>query len=201
MASSTSGFLTSPPPRADSADGLGGSHFITSHGAAADAITPALSASALATGSGGASQGRPVDAGIPIRYRTLSLHIDEANRQAKSGKPAPTPAAGDGLHIADIKHHLNRVDDVCTRFSSHPTRGLDPAAVVRKAADGKNKISPPPTKYLQKTVGYVFGGFNFLMWLGELGVGRSLLFGEAGRLGVGRGVQRRLGEGHPILPL
>ncbi|KAJ7777899.1 calcium ATPase transmembrane domain M-containing protein [Mycena maculata] len=51
------------------------------------------------------------------------------------------------------------------RYSSHPTLGLDPNTVERKASDGKNVISPPPTQYWKKVLNYVFGGFNFLMWI------------------------------------
>jgi len=30
---------------------------------------------------------------------------------------------------------------------------------------GRNIISPPPKHYWRKTLNYVFGGFNFLMWI------------------------------------
>lgn len=35
----------------------------------------------------------------------------------------------------------------------------------RKERDGKNTISPPPTVYWKKGLNYIFGGFNFLMWI------------------------------------
>ena len=57
------------------------------------------------------------------------------------------------------------MDEVYTRYSSHPTVGLEVAAVSRRERDGKNVISPPPTVYWKKTINYIFGGFNFLMWI------------------------------------
>ncbi|KAG1841039.1 hypothetical protein DFJ58DRAFT_857139 [Suillus subalutaceus] len=67
--------------------------------------------------------------------------------------------------IGGIDAHLLSVDEVYTRYSTHPTVGLELAAVRRKERDGKNIISPPPTVYWKKTLDYIFGGFNFLMWI------------------------------------
>ncbi|KAI9330674.1 calcium ATPase transmembrane domain M-containing protein [Zopfochytrium polystomum] len=160
-------FLLAPGARADTAEDLIAP---VQEQAAADHAPSPLTTSAAAPATLAAGPGSQFDAGIPIRYRTLSLNIDQRARATKKGAAADSTANGaaaadGGLRIGDIKHHLNRVEDVCTRFSTHPSLGLDAAAVSRKAADGKNKISPPPTKYLQKALGYVFGGFNFLMWI------------------------------------
>ena len=58
------------------------------------------------------------------------------------------------------------MDDVFTRYSTSPTVGLESAAVQRRAkSGGKNVISPPKTQYGKKILNYVFGGFNFLMWI------------------------------------
>jgi sodium/potassium-transporting ATPase subunit alpha len=37
--------------------------------------------------------------------------------------------------------------------------------IEARARDGKNTISKPPTPYREKMLNYVFGGFNFLMWI------------------------------------
>ncbi|KAG6335104.1 hypothetical protein ID866_3993, partial [Astraeus odoratus] len=99
--------------------------------------------------------------GIQISYRTLSIRVDEKalpQKQKKSTDPADA--------IAAIDVHLIPPDEVYTRYSCHPTVGLETAAVQRKLKfDGKNIISPPPTKYWLKALNYVFGGFNFLMWI------------------------------------
>ncbi|KAG2337802.1 calcium ATPase [Suillus weaverae] len=97
--------------------------------------------------------------GIQIAYRTLSGRVEE--KQTPSAKSPPDPADA----IASIDAHLISVDEVYTRYSSHPTVGLELAAVRRRERDGKNIISPPPTVYWKKTLNYIFGGFNFLMWI------------------------------------
>lgn len=99
--------------------------------------------------------------GIQIGYRTLSIRVDERELPQKP-KKSKDPADA----IAAIDVHLIPSDQVYTRYSCHPTVGLEAAAVQRKLKlDGKNIISPPPTKYWLKALNYVFGGFNFLMWI------------------------------------
>jgi sodium/potassium-transporting ATPase subunit alpha len=67
--------------------------------------------------------------------------------------------------IRQIDVHLLPTNEVFTRFSTSPTVGLETAAVQRRARRGKNTITPPPTQYWKKGLNYVFGGFNFLMWI------------------------------------
>ncbi|CCM01088.1 uncharacterized protein FIBRA_03136 [Fibroporia radiculosa] len=103
--------------------------------------------------------------GVQIQYRTISLRIDatfdEKVSKSKS-KGAQDPA--DGIRNIDV--HTISPQDVFTRFSTSPTVGLDAAAVQRKAkTGGKNVISPPKTQHWKKALNYVFGGFNFLMWI------------------------------------
>ncbi|KIK92629.1 hypothetical protein PAXRUDRAFT_829771 [Paxillus rubicundulus Ve08.2h10] len=98
--------------------------------------------------------------GIQIGYRTLSIRVDEKDLPGKSKKSADPADA-----IAAIDVHLITTDEVYTRYSCSPNVGLEPAAVQRRAKDGKNIISPPPTQYWMKALNYVFGGFNFLMWI------------------------------------
>jgi sodium/potassium-transporting ATPase subunit alpha len=96
---------------------------------------------------------------LTSRYRTLSICVEE-RQQVPKFTPDPADA------IARIDVHLLSVDEVYARYSSHPTVGLEIAAVRRRRErDGKNIISPPPTVYWKKTLNYIFGGFNFLMWI------------------------------------
>ncbi|KAG2068577.1 calcium ATPase [Suillus decipiens] len=96
--------------------------------------------------------------GIQIAYSTSSGRVEEKQTTSKS---SPDPADA----IGSIGAHLLSVDEVYARYSSHPTVGLELAAVRCKERDGKNIISPPPTVYWKKTLDYIFGGFNFLMWI------------------------------------
>jgi hypothetical protein len=93
-------------------------------------------------------------------YRTLSIRVEEKALPSKA-KASADPADA----IASIDVHLISTDEVFTRYSCHPTVGLEQAAVQRKSKDGKNVISPPPTQHWKKILNYIFGGFNFLMWI------------------------------------
>ena len=97
------------------------------------------------------------------RYRTLSIHVDtmtEEKQKASAAKSADPASA-----IRQIDVHRISVDDVYTRFSTSPVVGLEGDAVQRRIKDGKNVISAPPTQYWKKALNYIFGGFNFLMWI------------------------------------
>ena len=93
-------------------------------------------------------------------YRTLSVRVEEKQLPQK-----PKASADPADAIASIDVHLITPEEVYTRYSTHPVHGLDNAAVLRKTQDGKNVISAPPTQYWKKALNYVFGGFNFLMWI------------------------------------
>ncbi|KAH0834143.1 hypothetical protein J3R83DRAFT_11446 [Lanmaoa asiatica] len=99
--------------------------------------------------------------GIQIGYRTLSIRVDEKVGGDAKLKKSTDPADA----IAAIDVHLIPTDDVYVRYSCSPAVGLEFAAVERRLKDGKNVISPPPTQYWLKALNYIFGGFNFLMWI------------------------------------
>jgi len=99
--------------------------------------------------------------GIQIGYRTLSIRVDE--KVAADAKPKKSADPADAIAAIDV--HLIPTDQVYVRYSCSPTVGLESAAVERRLKDGKNIISPPPTQYWLKALNYIFGGFNFLMWI------------------------------------
>jgi hypothetical protein len=76
-------------------------------------------------------------------YRTLSIHVDE-KPSISAKKKALDPS--DAIRQIDV--HVIDSDQVYHRYSTHPTLGLEQAAVERKVKDGKNVISPPPTQYI-----------------------------------------------------
>lgn len=77
--------------------------------------------------------------------------------EAKTADPATA--------LRQIDVHGLSVDEVYTRFSTSPSLGLEKDAIERRSKAGKNVISSPPTQYWKKGLNYVFGGFNFLMWI------------------------------------
>jgi sodium/potassium-transporting ATPase subunit alpha len=97
---------------------------------------------------------------VRIGFRTLSLRAETIEEK----KPSKRKVDPQSL-INQIDIHLAPTNDVFTRFGTSPTLGLESTAVQRRSQDGKNTISKPPTKYWQKVLNYVFGGFNFLMWI------------------------------------
>jgi sodium/potassium-transporting ATPase subunit alpha len=90
----------------------------------------------------------------------LSLRADTVE-----AKPTTPKRNVDHSLIGQIDIHLAPTNDVFTRFGTSPTIGLESTAVQRRSKDGKNTISKPPTRYWEKALNYVFGGFNFLMWI------------------------------------
>ncbi|KAI9457845.1 calcium ATPase transmembrane domain M-containing protein [Boletus coccyginus] len=112
------------------------------------------------TNSRVSNSGRVSGYGIQIGYRTLSVRVEEKQLPAK-----PKVSADPADAIASIDVHLITPEEVYTRYSTHPVHGLDNVVVQRKIGDGRNVISPPPTQYWKKALNYVFGGFNFLMWI------------------------------------
>ena len=99
------------------------------------------------------------------RYRTLSIHVDTMTEQKQNTTTAKNKSSDPASAIRQIDVHRLSVDEVFTRFSTSPTVGLEDDAIQRRAKDGKNVISSPPTQYWKKALNYVFGGFNFLMWI------------------------------------
>ncbi|KAF8232134.1 calcium ATPase [Tricholoma matsutake] len=98
---------------------------------------------------------------VRIGFRTLSLKAETLEAKTAPAKRNVDPHS----LIGQIDIHLAPTNDVFTRFGTSPSIGLESAAVQRRSKDGKNTISKPPTRYWQKALNYVFGGFNFLMWI------------------------------------
>ena len=87
----------------------------------------------------------------------MSIHVEERSSKA-------TPDKVDAIRQIDV--HTLPVDLVYQRFSTSPTLGLESVAVARLTQTfGKNIISAPKTQYWKKVLNYIFGGFNFLMWI------------------------------------
>ena len=92
------------------------------------------------------------------RYRTLSNHLEK--------EPVLKAHANQANVIRQIDIHTVPVRKVYQRLSTSLTLGLESPAVDRLTkAFGKNVISPPKNQYWKKSLNYIFGGFNFLMWI------------------------------------
>ncbi|KAG1877646.1 hypothetical protein DFJ58DRAFT_752076 [Suillus subalutaceus] len=92
-----------------------------------------------------------------VFYPHLYLPRGRVEEKETTSKSSPDPADA----IGSIDAHLLSVDEMYTRYLSHPTVGLELAAVCRRERDGKNIISPPPTVYWKKTLDYIFWWLQF----------------------------------------
>ncbi|PWN18031.1 calcium ATPase [Microstroma glucosiphilum] len=118
---------------------------------------------------------------VAADFRTMSIQMSQggvaapATPNKKSSKFAWIPAlpfvSKKSQHIAvadqaitDLEWHLISIDEVFQRLSSSPKLGLEAAQIERKRAqDGLNKLSKPPSQWPRKIFNYWFGGFGSLL--------------------------------------
>ena len=68
-----------------------------------------------------------------------------------------------------FQYHLMNFVQLEAEFHTSCTRGLtDQQASEVLAKNGPNVLQPPQTHYTRKIVGYIFGGFCWLLWIGVI---------------------------------
>ncbi|KAI1441150.1 hypothetical protein F5Y02DRAFT_431454 [Annulohypoxylon stygium] len=108
--------------------------------------------------------------GLPIEYRTLSIHVSES-RNVDSNTPADVKVAAkdDRDYFANLTFHESDPSQVCQQLNVDPNQGLSKsAAAMRLERDGENTLPRPKTNYLKKLFFYVFGGFCSVLWVGVI---------------------------------
>jgi sodium/potassium-transporting ATPase subunit alpha len=113
---------------------------------------------------------------IQIEYRTLSIQVSEAKAAAedddsdslsKALLSEPNPRLDE--YFFHLPYHELRVHQLCSQLAVDQTNGLtEEAAALRLASNGKNTLPRPKTNYTKKILGYVFGGFCSVLWIGSL---------------------------------
>ncbi|KAI1387922.1 uncharacterized protein F4822DRAFT_437730 [Hypoxylon trugodes] len=108
--------------------------------------------------------------GLPIEYRTLSIHVSES-RNVDSTSPPDLKAVDvdkdDRDYFANLTYHELDPAQVCQQLNVDAAQGLsDHAAAIRLERDGANTLPKPKTNYLKKLFFYVFGGFCSVLWVG-----------------------------------
>ncbi|KZS89101.1 sodium-potassium ATPase [Sistotremastrum niveocremeum HHB9708] len=99
---------------------------------------------------------------LPIEYRTLSIHVDTMDQLGYAGKKKAKGA--NVKDLTELDWHKVSVLEVLRRLSVSPETGLDSTQCSRRlASNGKNVISPPPSRLLQKILSWIFGGFGSLL--------------------------------------
>ncbi|KAF3481665.1 cation-transporting ATPase pma1 [Arthroderma uncinatum] len=109
--------------------------------------------------------------GIPIEFRTLSIQISESRNVstdvAKEGSSASVH--NDKEYFEKLDFHILSKDTLCQQFNVSSDQGLSAeAANTRLQRDGKNTIPRRRPNYLRKILGYVFGGFCSVLWVGVI---------------------------------
>ncbi|PWI71738.1 Na/K ATPase alpha 1 subunit [Purpureocillium lilacinum] len=109
--------------------------------------------------------------GVQIEYRTLSIHVAES-RNVDSTETADLKAAAkkdDQDYFSNLNFHELGVDQICQQLNVSKEQGLsDSAAANRLQRDGRNTLPKPKTNYWKKILGYVFGGFCSVLWIGVI---------------------------------
>ncbi|CEN60695.1 hypothetical protein ASPCAL03130 [Aspergillus calidoustus] len=99
---------------------------------------------------------------LPITYRTLSYKVDDAfDKDASYASDKRERKQVQGL--TELDHHLVTVDELQRRLSTSP-QGLQAEQAHRRLLQhGKNQLSPPPSRWFQTIMGYLFGGFGTIL--------------------------------------
>ena len=107
--------------------------------------------------------------GLPIGYRTLSIHVSESQGVAAPGETNLKAVKGDDSeYFANLSFHTLSAAQVCHQLAVSPNEGLDEdEATLRRQKNGPNVLPHPKTNYIMKLLGYVFGGFCSVLWVGR----------------------------------
>lgn len=111
--------------------------------------------------------------GIPIGFRTLSFQVSESRSQYDKDRSAVRETRKEKKHtthdFAQADQHAVSIDELCNRYRVSPNVGLSQeAASKRLQQDGQNVLPRQKTNYGKKLLGYIFGGFCSILWVGVI---------------------------------
>ncbi|KAJ3143270.1 hypothetical protein HDU90_000027 [Geranomyces variabilis] len=102
---------------------------------------------------------------LAIQYRTIShqlTHPKEAQAEKHGNQD-------DVRYFEKLEFHKVDVGRLCQQFNTDAVKGLDDRAVkVRQERDGLNTFTQKRPSYIWKVLGYLFGGFCSVLWVGVL---------------------------------
>ncbi|EQL00016.1 cation-transporting ATPase pma1 [Ophiocordyceps sinensis CO18] len=105
--------------------------------------------------------------GVQIEYRTLSIQVAESRNVDADAAGDVKAAKDDQDYFANLCFHQLDVDQICQQLNVDKDQGLsDNSAANRLLRHGKNTLPKPKTRYWNKILGYVFGGFCSVLWVG-----------------------------------
>jgi sodium/potassium-transporting ATPase subunit alpha len=110
--------------------------------------------------------------GLPIEHRALSFQISESQAVDQYDPKAKEPAKKDEedrVFFEELDYHILDEHKICERFNVSRDSGLSKdIAAQRLSRDGKNVLPQPRESYIRKLLGYVFGGFCSVLWVGVI---------------------------------
>ncbi|EME45193.1 hypothetical protein DOTSEDRAFT_71046 [Dothistroma septosporum NZE10] len=115
---------------------------------------------------------------LPPQFRTLSFGIDEANRRSFAKDEKPTKSRKKDkkdkkdsaqFELGSVDYHKVPTDDLIRRFSTSRGNGLSESEAGQKIREtGRNVPTPPTSRWLQQTTGYLFGGFGTILCVASI---------------------------------
>ncbi|KAF8939209.1 hypothetical protein EDD21DRAFT_441795 [Dissophora ornata] len=116
---------------------------------------------------------------VPIEFRTLSIQVTETHRSNKTGELKASKGKGKGKSdedlgsetdfFATVDFHKLTPAEISLRFNTNETLGLEQAEAERRlGANGPNTLDTRKPNYFKKVVGYLFGGFCSVLWIGVI---------------------------------
>ncbi|GAN08898.1 Na/K ATPase alpha 1 subunit [Mucor ambiguus] len=104
-------------------------------------------------------------ANIPVKFRTLSINVTESIKVPNDSKKE----MDDSEYFAAMDFHKLSTHELNLRFNTSDTVGLDSAASdTRLKRNGENMLIQRKPNYVLKVLGYVFGGFCSVLWIGVI---------------------------------
>ncbi|KAF9935343.1 hypothetical protein FBU30_003133 [Linnemannia zychae] len=109
---------------------------------------------------------------MPIEFRTLSIHVTETHRSNKTGEKGKSKSKDEGISsetdfFATVDFHKLSTTEISLRFNSNEALGLEQTEAERRLrTNGLNVLISRRPNYIKKILGYVFGGFCSVLWIG-----------------------------------
>ncbi|KAF9912361.1 hypothetical protein EC991_011053 [Linnemannia zychae] len=116
----------------------------------------------------------------PIEFRTLSIHVTETHRSNKNasagfgsekgkGKSKDEGISSETDFFATVDFHKLTPAEINLRFNTNEALGLEQAEAERRLrTNGPNILVSRKPNYVKKTLGYIFGGFCSVLWIGVI---------------------------------
>jgi sodium/potassium-transporting ATPase subunit alpha len=114
--------------------------------------------------------------GIPIDFRTLSIQVSESQgvtseelKENDIKKSVKSSKAEDHDYFTKLDFHLLSPEQICRQLNVSFDQGLSASsASTRLQHNGKNVIAQRRENYWRRVLGYVFGGFCSVLWIGVI---------------------------------